>query len=176
MRRFRLHWGEHSIRTKDTAEELLTWAKNCLHDAHANLFDGEEYICTVRAGELGSVTYAVNGDIVSYYDVLRMCGETSAECAYADEWHDHIVAELTALDNLGYSHVHAIFGGALWDENTPFDEFVDHLDSCARNAKFWKWPFGRADAVRRYCHMCYRDPALLEAYLGMPLDLIYEED
>lgn len=61
MKRFRLYWGSRSLRTRHTITELLDWAERFLHDCHANVFDGEEYICTLHVGECGSVSYFVNG-------------------------------------------------------------------------------------------------------------------
>lgn len=79
MRRFRLYWGEHNIRTKGTIEELLDWAERCLHDCHANLFDGDEYICTLCVEDYGSVTYAINGTIVTKDDTVLMCTDIIIE-------------------------------------------------------------------------------------------------
>ena len=72
MKRFRLHWGNHSLRTKHTIHELLDWAELCLHDCHANVFDGDEYICTLHIGERGSVTYFVNGIPVTRDEVITV--------------------------------------------------------------------------------------------------------
>ena len=53
MRRFRLYW-DGGMRSNNSAEYLLDWAGRCLPNRHANLFDGEEYICTIKMGELGT--------------------------------------------------------------------------------------------------------------------------
>ena len=73
MKRFRLYWGNHSIRTRHTLEELLDWAERFLHDCHANVFDGEEYICTLHVGERGSITYVVDGIHTTRDEIVGMC-------------------------------------------------------------------------------------------------------
>lgn len=73
MKRFRLYWGNHSIRTRHTITELLDWAERFLHDCHANVFDGEEYICTLHVEERGSVAYFVNGIHATRDEIVGMC-------------------------------------------------------------------------------------------------------
>lgn len=71
MRRFRLYWG--GMRSNNSVEWLLDWASRCLPDHHVNLFDGDEYICTIRIGAPGTTpTYFVNDDEITYTDVLSM--------------------------------------------------------------------------------------------------------
>ena len=78
-------------------------------------------------------------------------------------------------------HVIAIFGGAIYDaekiDNGVFDfeEFAYHALTAARNACFYRWHGDVLNAIKTYCHICFVDPALLEAYLGTRLNVIANE-
>lgn len=41
--------------------------------------------------------------------------------------------------------------------------------SVVKNAIFYKWHEGTVGAVRRFCHLCLVDPALVELYFGMSI-------
>lgn len=72
MRRFRLYW-DGGMRSNNSAEYLLDWAGRCLPNRHANLFDGEKYICTIKMGELGTApTYSINDFEVGYNDIIAL--------------------------------------------------------------------------------------------------------
>lgn len=87
--------------------------------------------------------------------------------------YDDVKAHIVALANkYPNEEVRAIFGGAISDiENTNnLEKFSTHLIYVARRAAFWKWHKGVADAMRVYCHLCYVDPYLIEAYCGTTFD------
>ena len=67
----------------------------------------------------------------------------------------------------------AIFGGAIWV--TDIDELLEFLPAVVRNARFLKWEKGLADACRRFCHLCFIDPTLVEAYIGMKFETLVEK-
>lgn len=72
--------------------------------------------------------------------------------------------------------VGAIFGGAtftaeeLQNNKLSFHDFVLRVIRVGENAYFWNWCNGTANAMRTFCHLCFVDPALVEAYLGTRFD------
>lgn len=72
-----------------------------------------------------------------------------------------------------YDNAIPVFGGALFvasclhSDSPDFKHFVWGLQCVIHNARLYKWHESEADALRRWCHMCLVDPALVEAYLGM---------
>lgn len=90
MRKFGLYWGEHSMRTRCTIQELLEWGERFLHDCHANVFDGYEYIATIRVGERGSFSYYRYNNPITRDNVIRMCEDaTTRPVRYYVEWYEH---------------------------------------------------------------------------------------
>ena len=43
-------------------------------------------------------------------------------------------------------------------------------DEIRRNAEFFKWHENAIGVIKRFCNLCYLDPALVETYLGVSLD------
>lgn len=67
----------------------------------------------------------------------------------------------------------AIYIGELMDKNEfNLDTFAKSVIDVAQNACFWHWHTGCLSAMRTYCHLCYVDPMLLEAYLQERLETI----
>lgn len=75
-----------------------------------------------------------------------------------------------AVEALNKKHSNAIpiFGGAIWVHD--LDTLVESLPSVIHSARFFKWHAGLADACRTFCHLCFFDPALVEAYIGMKFE------
>lgn len=85
----------------------------------------------------------------------------------------------SAICSLAEKHDNAIavFGGALgaYDcihcDNPNFDEFIlTYLSEAIKSARFHKWHEGAVGALRRFCHICLVDPALVEAYIGVSFE------
>ena len=72
-----------------------------------------------------------------------------------------------------HSHAIAIFGGAIF-VNT-IDDVIDKLSYVISASKFYRWHESAAKACRTFCHLCFIDPALVEAYLGMTFEKLIEE-
>jgi hypothetical protein len=91
------------------------------------------------------------------------------------EWYDKGV--YNAIMELAEKHNNAIpvFGGALGAYNRincdepDYKSFIAYLPTVAENAKFFEWHEGALGALRRFCHLCYIDPHLMEIYIGAPL-------
>ena len=75
-----------------------------------------------------------------------------------------IIGAVEALDK-EYDNAIAIFGGALHIDR-DVASIALYLPSLLRNAELWHWHENEADTCRRFCHLCFVDPALVEAYLG----------
>lgn len=87
---------------------------------------------------------------------------------------DFVKHTIEVLDSK-YGNAIPIFGGALWVyHNNTFDNqrFVAGLSHVAKTAAFFKWHEGVVGAMRRYCHICMVDPAMVEVGLGMKLEEI----
>ena len=94
-------------------------------------------------------------------------------------WYDESVYNaVMALDDR-YDNAIPVFGGALGAYNlisadTPdLEGFWRSLKIVAENAIFYKWHEGVVGAVRRFCHLCYIDPALIECYIGASIEDIF---
>lgn len=80
-----------------------------------------------------------------------------------------------------YPNAIPVFGGALGayeyvNSDTPnFSKFVDCLLYVAHNAKFYNWHEGVVGAIHRFCRLCLVDTALVEVYIGMPLEKLVQE-
>ena len=95
-------------------------------------------------------------------------------------WYDEGVhAAITALADK-YDNAIPIFGGALGaynyinNDSLDYDSFVRCLSHVIHNAKFYNWHEGVVGALRRFCHLCYIDPALIELYIGMTFEKLCE--
>lgn len=77
-----------------------------------------------------------------------------------------------------YSNAIAVFGGAYWAHQLvisgKFDEFVPYLITVIRSARFYRWHETIPQALRRFCHLCLVDPALVEVYIGMKFEQFAE--
>lgn len=71
-----------------------------------------------------------------------------------------------------HSNAIAVFGGLLWIET--IDDIATQLPFLMRRAKFYEWHEGVIGAMRTLCHLCYVDPALVEAYIGMRFEKLCE--
>ena len=88
-------------------------------------------------------------------------------------WYDQTVhGAITALADK-YDNAIPIFGGALGAhqciERGDFDGFVGYFPDLIHSAKFFRWHEDIVAVLRRFCHLCYVDPMLIEAYLGCTL-------
>lgn len=74
------------------------------------------------------------------------------------------------IEKLAEEHANAIpiFGGALWVNG--IDGLVDYLPTLISSAKFFGWHETLADTCRRFCRLCFVDPALVECYIGVRFD------
>ena len=81
--------------------------------------------------------------------------------------------------NEKYDHAIAIFGGAYGAHQAiisgKFDEFVPFLATVIKLAKFYRWHESIPQTLRRFCHLCLVDPALVEAYLGISFAELADE-
>lgn len=85
-------------------------------------------------------------------------------------WYDPVVKK--SIEKLAEKHSNAIavFGSALSASQyvtTDFDKFVSFIPTVIEDAEFFKWHEGIIGAINRFCHICFVDPALVEAYIGM---------
>ena len=80
-----------------------------------------------------------------------------------------------------YPNAIPVFGGALHASkhincDTPnFGKFISYFPDLINSVKFYKWHESAVEALRRFCHICYVDPMLVEAYLGVRFEDIVEE-
>ena len=88
-------------------------------------------------------------------------------------WYDPVIK--SAIEKLGekYSNAIPVFGCALSAskyleaDNYDFNKFVSFLPTVIGDAQFFKWHEGVLGALRTFCRLCFVDPALVEAYLGI---------
>ena len=91
-------------------------------------------------------------------------------------WYDPVVHRaITALAD-EHSNAIPIFGGALGAhqciERGDIAGFVGYFPDLINSAKFFHWHEDTATVLRRFCHLCFVDPALIEVYLGCTFDEI----
>ena len=93
--------------------------------------------------------------------------------AYVADINDHAV--YNAIMALADEHHNAIpiFGGALRVEGN-LDNLIACIPHVVHDAKFFKWHEGVVGAIRRFCHLCFVDPALVETYIGMSFEELVE--
>ena len=72
-----------------------------------------------------------------------------------------------------YDNAIPIFGCAIWVDG-DLDKLISYIPHIVGEAKFRKWHESTADAIRRFCHLCFIDPALVEVYLGMRFEQLLE--
>ena len=74
------------------------------------------------------------------------------------------------IEELQEKHSNAIpvFGGALWVHD--LERLVSSLPNVISNAKFFGWHESLADTCRRFCHLCFIDPMLVECCIGMTFE------
>lgn len=96
------------------------------------------------------------------------------------KWYDDAVHNaITALADK-YDNAIPIFGGALGayncinSDSPDFQTFITYLPSVVSHAKFFKWHEGVIGALRTFCHLCFVDPMLVEAYIGMTFEQLCE--
>ena len=94
-------------------------------------------------------------------------------------WYDESVYNAIMSLDSKYPNAIPVFGGALGAYNyinsdTPdLYSFVCSIKTVAENAVFYKWHEGAVGAIRRFCHLCYVDPMLIEAYIGATFEDIF---
>ena len=76
--------------------------------------------------------------------------------------------------NEKHSYAIAIFGGAASVQT--IDDIVGALPYIIKMVEFYEWHESPADACRRFCHLCFTDPKLVEAYLGMTFEKLIKEE
>lgn len=78
------------------------------------------------------------------------------------------------IEKLAEQHSNAIpiFGVALWIDGV--EELVDCLPNLIDDVKFWRWHDTPANACRTLCRLCFVDPMLVEAYIGMKFEKLTE--
>ena len=79
-----------------------------------------------------------------------------------------------AIETLAEKYPNAIpiFGVALWIDGV--EELVDCLPNLIDDVKFYGWHETPANACRTLCRLCFVDPALIEAYIGMKFEQLNE--
>ena len=98
----------------------------------------------------------------------------------SDNWYDEGVYNAIMALNDKYSNAIPVFGGALGAYNSincdkpDFSKFVSYFPDLIHSAKFYNWHEGALGAVRRFCHLCFVDPYLVEVYLGISLAELVE--
>lgn len=96
---------------------------------------------------------------------------------YSDDfiWYDKGVYNAITRLSTKYPNTIPVFGGALGAYNCvssdapDLEKFISYFPEVAKNADFYNWHEGVVGALRRFCHICYVDPALVEIYMGMNL-------
>lgn len=91
-------------------------------------------------------------------------------------WYDQSIHD--AITDLAdkYDNAIPVFGGALGaynyinNDKPDLDSFVKCLNHVIHSAKFYNWHEGVAGALRRFCHLCYVDPMLIERYIGITFE------
>ena len=100
---------------------------------------------------------------------------------YSDDiiWYDQAVhSAIVALDDK-YGNAIPIFGGALGAYNCiergDIAGFVGYFPDLIDSAKFFKWHENTATVLRRFCHLCFVDPVIIEVYLGRTFHQIEQD-
>lgn len=95
-------------------------------------------------------------------------------------WYDKSIYNAISKLSAKYPNAIPVFGGALSAYNcvnsdTPdFEKFISFFPTVIKNADFYNWHEGAVGALRRFCHICYVDPSLVELYMGMNLAELVE--
>lgn len=97
-------------------------------------------------------------------------------CSNDIVWYDKaVLGAITALADK-YDNAIPVFGGALGAhkciERGDFAGFAGYFQDLIHSARFFKWHEDGATVLRRFCHLCFVDPALIELYLGQTFDEI----
>lgn len=88
-------------------------------------------------------------------------------------WYDNGIHNAIESLSAKYPNAIPVFGGALSAYNyvnsdTPnLEKFISFFPTVAKNADFYNWHEGKVGALRRFCNLCYIDPALVELYMGV---------
>lgn len=102
-------------------------------------------------------------------------------CNNTQTWFDNGINKALLSLTEQYDNAIPVFGGALFAAsslhgyNPDFRGFEWGLQCVLKNARLYKWHESEADTLRRWCHICLVDPALVEAYLGMRFEQYCEE-
>lgn len=85
------------------------------------------------------------------------------------------VAINRAILALDEKHPNAIpiFGGAYFVRD--LDGLIASLPHVVSSAKTLKWHESIADTLRTFCRLCYVDPMLVEAYIGIRFEKLEEQ-
>jgi hypothetical protein len=73
-----------------------------------------------------------------------------------------------------HSNAIPIFGGAIFMDGSNLESVALYLPSIIRNAEFFKWHDTLANACRTFCHCLFKDPTLIEAYIGITFEELVE--
>ena len=68
------------------------------------------------------------------------------------------------------SHTSAIFCDVMHIDTSNIAEVAKAIPIVKRMAKFYKWHESPSDACRTFCNLCFIDPMLVEAYMGMTFE------
>ena len=98
---------------------------------------------------------------------------------YSDDfiWYDPTIK--ASIEALGKKYPNAIpvFGGALSAakyvncDNPNMGKFISMIADAIRSAEFYGWHEDAIGVIKRFCNLCYVDPALVECYLGVRLEV-----
>ena len=95
-------------------------------------------------------------------------------CSTDSLWYDESVYNAVMALNDKYPNAIPVFGGALGAFNAlevgDYDRFKSLMLEAINDAKFFKWHESALQVARRFCHLCYVDPMLVEVYIGLRLE------
>ena len=89
-------------------------------------------------------------------------------------WYDESVYNAIVALDCKYHNAIPVFGGALSAfnalEDGDYDKFKSLMLGAINDAKVFKWHESALEVARRFCRLCYVDPMLIEAYIGLRLE------
>jgi hypothetical protein len=74
-----------------------------------------------------------------------------------------------------YSNAIPVFGYAYHMDTIDMDSVIKKLPEVICAARFFKWHAGEAEACRTFCNICFIDPMLIEAYIGMRFEELVQK-
>lgn len=100
---------------------------------------------------------------------------------YSDDimWYDQGVYNAIMSLSDKYPNTIPVFGGALGAFNAlevgDLDRFKALMTDAVDKAKFYEWHEPSVDVARRFCHLCFVDPALIECDLCISFNELFSE-